>query len=104
MQFIKLGQAVESNIFNQLDQKKKEILSSGGDVINLSIGTPDFAPDTHVMQAVAEACANPENYRYAMEDTPALVSAVHMQHSLSWGTAALCLRLIPVIQFFPLDR
>ena len=96
MQFIKLGQAVESNIFNQLDQKKKEILSSGGDVINLSIGTPDFAPDTHVMQAVAEACANPENYRYAMEDTPALVSAVQNWYARRYGVSLSPAQLMSV--------
>ena len=84
---MKRGQAVDSNIFNQLDQKKKEILASGGDVINLSIGTPDFAPDEHVMQAVAEACRNPENYKYAMEDTPGLVSAVQDWYERRYGVS-----------------
>lgn len=87
MRFMKRGQAVDSNIFNQLDQKKKEILASGGDVINLSIGTPDFAPDEHVMQAVAEACRNPENYKYAMEDTPGLVSAVQDWYERRYGVS-----------------
>ena len=87
MRFMKRGQAVDSNIFNQLDQKKKEILASGGDVINLSIGTPDFAPDEHVMQAVAEACHNPENYKYAMEDTPGLVSAVQDWYERRYGVS-----------------
>jgi len=87
MRFMKRGQAVDSNIFNQLDQKKKEILASGGDVINLSIGTPDFAPDEHVMQAVAEACRNPENYKYAMDDTPGLVSAVQDWYDRRYGVS-----------------
>ncbi len=85
MKFMKRGQAVESNIFNRLDQKKKEILASGGDVINLSIGTPDFAPDGHVMRAVAEAALDPQNYKYSIDDTPALISAVQRWYERRYG-------------------
>ena len=63
MQFIKAGECAESNIFNQLDQKKQALLRGGKDVINLSIGTPDFQPDEHVMRAVSVACLDPMNYR-----------------------------------------
>ena len=76
MRFLKLGQDTESNIFNQLDDKKRELQARGVDVINLSIGTPDFAPDAHVMQAVSAAAEEPENYKYSMNDTPELVRAV----------------------------
>lgn len=76
MQFMKRGQSVTSNIFNQLDEKKKQILKSGGDVINLSIGTPDFAPDKHVMEAVSEAALHAENYKYTLGEIPALQDAV----------------------------
>lgn len=76
LEFIKRGQQVTSNIFHQLDAKKQEILASGGDVINLSIGTPDFAPDAHVMQAVSEAALQPQSYKYSLGDTPALQDAV----------------------------
>lgn len=85
MRFMKRGQAVDSNIFNQLDQKKKEILAAGGDVINLSIGTPDFAPDEHVMRTVAEACTDPNNYKYAIDDTPELVAAVQNWYERRYG-------------------
>ena len=76
MRFIQLGEDTESNIFNQLDEKKRELAARGVDVINLSIGTPDFQPDAHVMQAVADAAMRPENYKYSMADTPALIGAV----------------------------
>lgn len=76
MRFLKFGQDTESNIFNQLDDKKRELQARGVDVINLSIGTPDFAPDAHVMQAVSAAAEEPENYKYSMNDTPELVRAV----------------------------
>ena len=76
MRFLKFGQDTESNIFNQHDDKKRELQARGVDVINLSIGTPDFAPDAHVMQAVSAAAEEPENYKYSMNDTPELVRAV----------------------------
>ena len=55
MQFIRAGEPAESNIFNRLDERKRALLASGMDVINLSIGTPDFQPDAHVMEAVSRA-------------------------------------------------
>lgn len=76
MRFQKFGQETESNIFNQLDEKKQELSARGVDVINLSIGTPDFKPDAPVMQAVAEAAQKPENYKYSINDTPELIEAV----------------------------
>lgn len=44
MKFIKAGEIADSNIFNKLDERKKSLLEGGMDVINLSIGTPDFQP------------------------------------------------------------
>lgn len=85
MRLMKSGQASESNIFNRLDEKKRELAARGVDVINLSIGTPDFAPPIHVMQAVAEAAQQPENYRYSLGDTDALVDAVRGWYDLRYG-------------------
>lgn len=76
MRFQKFGQETESNIFNQLDEKKQQLSARGVDVINLSIGTPDFEPDAHVMRAVAEAAQKSENYKYSIHDTPELIEAV----------------------------
>jgi LL-diaminopimelate aminotransferase len=76
MQFVKAGETAESNIFNQLDEKKKQLLASGKDVINLSIGTPDFQPDRHVMEAVSHAALDPEQYKYSLTETRALLDAV----------------------------
>lgn len=76
MRYLKFGQETESNIFNQLDEKKRELAARGVDVINLSIGTPDFAPDAHVMEAVRQAAADPESYKYSINDTPELIQAV----------------------------
>lgn len=76
MQFIKAGDAAESNIFNRLDERKRALIAGGADVINLSIGTPDFQPDEHVMQAVSRAALDPDQYKYSLTETPALIAAV----------------------------
>lgn len=76
MQFIKAGQTAESNIFNRLDEKKRALIAGGADVINLSIGTPDFQPDAHVMQAVSQAALDPDQYKYSLTETPELIAAV----------------------------
>ena len=76
MKFLKQGDEISSNIFNQLEEKRLEMLARGVDVINLSIGTPDFTPDEHVMRAVQEAAMDPENYKYTLSDIPELTAAV----------------------------
>lgn len=87
MRFIKFGEETESNIFNRLDDKKRELAARGVDVINLSIGTPDFEPDPHVMQAVAEASLQPACYRYSITDTPAMVGAVQNWYERRYGVS-----------------
>ncbi len=67
---------LESGIFQVLNDKKKEVQKQGRKVYNLSVGTPDFEPAPHVMEAVAEAAKKPENYKYALDDLPQLTAAV----------------------------
>ena len=85
MQFIKAGEPADSNIFNKLDERKRRLLASGRDVINLSIGTPDFQPDRHVMEAVSRAALDPEQYKYSLTETRALLDAVQDWYSRRYG-------------------
>lgn len=66
----------QPGIFNVLDEKKKELEQAGRKVYNLSIGTPDFQPDRHVMEALSQAALVPENYKYSLTERPELVEAV----------------------------
>ncbi len=66
----------EEGIFQVLNEKKKEMEQSGRKVYNFSVGTPDFKPARHIMDAVAEAASSPENYKYALADLPQLTQAV----------------------------
>ena len=69
----------EAGIFNILDDKRKELESQGRKIYNFSVGTPDFEPEEHIMNAVSEACLHPENYRYALSDRDELLEAVIRQ-------------------------
>ena len=85
MQFLKAGEPAESKIFNQLDERKRALLASGKDVINLSIGTPDFQPDLHVREAVSRAALDPEQYKYSLNETRALLDAVQGWYQRRYG-------------------
>ena len=58
--FSKRAEAIEEGIFAALAHKKNELAEKGMEVYNFSIGTPDFQPPKHVMDAMVEACKDPE--------------------------------------------
>lgn len=53
VQFARRMDLFQAGIFNVLDDKKKELERTGRKVYNLSIGTPDFQPAPHVMEALS---------------------------------------------------
>lgn len=65
-----------TGIFNILDEKKQKLVNEGKKVYNLSVGTPDFKPDSHVIEALCEASKDPNNWKYALNDLPQLIEAV----------------------------
>ncbi len=76
MRFSKKYGNIEANILIDLDIAKNKLESQGREIINLSIGTPDFKPDEFVMEAVSEAFKNPDNYKYGMTESRELLNAV----------------------------
>lgn len=80
----KFGQ-INSNILLDLDIAKRELEAQGREVINFSIGTPDFPPDKHVMEAVTKSLKNPENYKYGMTESDELVEAVSNWYKRRYG-------------------
>ena len=72
MEFSKRSQAFPEGIFSVLNKKKEELLKEGRTVYNFSVGTPDFRPPAHIMEAFLEAAKDPENYKYALSDRPEL--------------------------------
>ena len=49
MRFSSRMDGFEPGIFNVLDDRKNQRLIQGRPVYNLSIGTPDFLPEPHVV-------------------------------------------------------
>ena len=66
----------EEGIFQVLNEKKRKLEGEGKKVYNFSVGTPDFRPAQHIIDAVVEAASKPENYKYALADMPELIDAV----------------------------
>ncbi|MDR2658340.1 MAG: aminotransferase class I/II-fold pyridoxal phosphate-dependent enzyme, partial [Oscillospiraceae bacterium] len=77
----------QSNIFTLLEYKRQARALRGLPVYNLSVGTPDFPPAPHIMQAVREAAADPEMYKYALVDSPALLESVRRWYDRRYGVA-----------------
>ncbi len=75
----------EEGIFQVLNEKKMELEAQGKTVFNLSVGTPDFKPAQHIMDAVTEAAGKPENYKYALADLPELTESVIKRFRKRYG-------------------
>ena len=80
LQFAERMKDFEEGIFQVLNEKKETAQKQGKKIYNLSVGTPDFPPAEHVMKAVAEAAAKPENFKYALIDIPELIDAVQKRY------------------------
>lgn len=75
----------EEGIFQVLNEKKTEVENAGRKVYNLSVGTPDFPPAKHIMDAVVEAAKKPENYKYSLRVIPELQKALIDRYRTRYG-------------------
>ncbi len=75
----------EEGIFQVLNEKKNERLAQGKKVYNLSVGTPDFKPAEHIVDAVVKAAQKPENYKYSLADLPELTQSVINRFQKRYG-------------------
>ena len=66
----------ETGIFASLNAEKDRLIKEGRQVYNLFIGTPDFAPPAHVLEAASKASLEPENWKYSLAETDELLEAV----------------------------
>ncbi|MGN0319187.1 MAG: aminotransferase class I/II-fold pyridoxal phosphate-dependent enzyme [Lachnospira sp.] len=73
--FSKKSERFGSNIFNVLNDYKVKRINDGLPVYNLSVGTPDFAPAKHIMEAISKAALDPENYKYSLGDSEELLDS-----------------------------
>lgn len=68
----------KEGIFTTLANIKKERLKENKPVFDLSVGTPDFLPEKHVVDALVEAAKISENFKYAITDKDEMLEAVQV--------------------------
>lgn len=87
MKFSKIANNITPNIFSVLEERRVKAVSEGREIINLTIGTPDFLPQPHIVKALSECAADPKMYGYSINDIPALTSAVQNWYSRRYGVS-----------------
>lgn len=85
MKFASRMDGFAPGIFNVLDERKNRRTAHGLPVCNLSIGTPDFLPEPHIVEALTRAAAQPENYRYSLGEAAELTQAVQRWYRRRYG-------------------
>ncbi|MBQ8188530.1 MAG: aminotransferase class I/II-fold pyridoxal phosphate-dependent enzyme [Lachnospiraceae bacterium] len=89
MEFADRMKGYEEGIFQVLNEMRLKKEAAGEKVYNFSVGTPDFKPAPHIMEAVAKAATVAENYKYSLGDIPALTEAVLERFQKRYGVT-LC--------------
>lgn len=75
----------QTGIFADLNEKQLKLAEEGRKIYNLSVGTPDFHPPQHIMDAIRTAAADPENYKYSLRDLPEMLLAVKHYYKTRFG-------------------
>ena len=65
-----------AEVFASLNNKLLALKAQGKTIYNMSVGTPDFKPYDHVVDALTQAAQDPEMWKYALRDLPELKQAV----------------------------
>ncbi len=58
--------SLSSGIFNEMEERKKKVESSGVRVINLGVGSPDLPPAPHIIESLQHSMDNPSYYSYSL--------------------------------------
>lgn len=68
---------LQPGIFTEISTLIKQVSSTGRDVIDLSVGSPDMPPPPHVKKALIEGAESDKNYGYTLtEGIPELKAAI----------------------------
>ena len=89
MEFSKRLELFGPEIFAALNERKVALEAEGRTLYNLSVGTPDFPTPPHIKQALVEAAAKDENWKYSLRDLPELLDAVCGYYVRRFGVEGL---------------
>lgn len=76
MKFASTLDLLGGEIFASLNEKKLKLEKEGRQIYNMSVGTPDFVPPAHIVEALRASAADPASWKYSLRDLPELLSAV----------------------------
>lgn len=78
-----------AEVFASLNNKLLALKAQGKTIYNMSVGTPDFKPYDHVVEALTQAAQDPEMWRYALRDLPELKQAVCDYYERRFGVSGI---------------
>ena len=89
MEFSKRLGLFGDEVFAALNARRRELEAQGRRVYDLSVGTPDFRPPEHVVEALRASAADPESWKYSLHDTDELLDAVCAYYEDRYGVAGV---------------
>lgn len=78
-----------AEVFASLNNKLLALKAQGKTIYNMSVGTPDFKPYDHVVEALTRAAQDPEMWKYALRDLPELKQAVCDYYERRFGVLGI---------------
>lgn len=78
-----------AEVFASLNNKLLALKVQGKTIYNMSVGTPDFKPYDHVVEALTQAAQDPEMWKYALRDLPELKQAVCDYYERRFGVSGI---------------
>lgn len=78
-----------AEVFASLNDKLLVLKAQGKTIYNMSVGTPDFKPYDHVVEALTQAAQDPEMWKYALRDLPELKQAVCDYYERRFGVSGI---------------
>lgn len=78
-----------AEVFASLNNKLLALKARGKTIYNMSVGTPDFKPYDHVVEALTRAAQDPEMWKYALRDLPELKQAVCDYYERRFGVSGI---------------
>ena len=78
-----------AEVFASLNNKLLALKAQGKTIYNMSVGTPDFKPYNHVVEALTQAAQDPEMWKYALRDLSELKQAVCDYYERRFGVSGI---------------
>lgn len=78
-----------AEVFASLNNKLLALKAQGKAIYNMSVGTPDFKPYDHVVEALTQAAQDPEMWKYALRDLPELKQSVCDYYERRFGVSGI---------------